>query len=101
MHVRKNYHTRDEDHVLRELEEVGNHLNGLREEDPTSKETKTVVAVPSVVVRYAAVEEGEKRTVNEEGRSLELADVDSVETPHVGVVPVSGSLHDAEVTSPI
>jgi len=95
------YHSGNEHHVLGELEEVGNNLDNLGEEDPASKETKRIGAVESVVVRQAEVEEGEKRTVNKEGRSLELADVDGVETPWVGVVPVSGSLHNTEIATPV
>ena len=87
-------------HVLGELEEVGDHLDNLGEEDPASKKTKRIGAVESVVVRHTEVEKREKETVSEECRSLELADVDGIETPRVGVVPVSGSLHNAEITSP-
>lgn len=79
---------------------MGDDLDNLGEEDPATKETKRIGAVESVVVRHTKVEKREKETVSEECRSLELADVDGVEAPWVSVVPVSGSLHDTEVTSP-
>lgn len=101
MEVAEGNHCRDELDVLRELTEVRDDLDNLGEENPGDKGNESSVASVAVVGRHTVVEESQETAVDEEGRSLELTNVDGVERPDVSVVPVSCSLHDTEVTSPV